>query len=97
MKRLSLIIQMLFLVLAVTAQKKVTQLISPEINGSSVTFRLKAPKAIKVLLNGDFLPKIEVVTRFGKGLESVPVEMTEREDAIWEYTFSNISPDFYTY
>jgi enterochelin esterase family protein len=26
-----------------------------------------------------------------------PVEMTEGEDGVWEYTATNVAPDFYTY
>ncbi len=81
----------------VSAQRPVAQIVSPEINGTDVTFRLKAPKAIQVFLTGDFLSMKEIDTPLGKALEPVPVEMTEGENGIWEYKVENVSPDFYTY
>lgn len=75
--------------------------VSPEINGTNVTFRFQAPKAIKVVLSGDFLPEQEVTTTMGgmtmTMMTPVPVEMTETENGIWEYTVENVAPDFYTY
>ena len=72
-------------------------LVSPEINGTNVTVRFRAPKAIKVELNGSFLPVKEVETSFGNMLVPAPVEMTQGEDGVWEYTAENVAPDFYTY
>ena len=54
-----------------------SKIVSPEINpDNSVTFRLIAPKAVKVEVFGDFI-------KFGPGM-SLP-EMKET-DGIWEYT-----------
>ncbi len=97
MKKSILILTVLFFSISAYTQINEIKIVSPEINGTSVTFRYKAPKAIKVVLDGDFLPKKEVVTQFGKGLEPIPVEMTEGEGGIWEYTVENIASDFYTY
>lgn len=58
-------------------------LTSPEINkDGTVTFRLAAPKAVKVELNGDFLAK--------------PVELTE-ERGVWTYTTDVLAPELYSY
>ncbi len=72
-------------------------IVSPEINGTDVTFRFRAPKAIEVILSGEFLPAREVETPMGTMTTSAPVEMTEGENGVWEYTVENVAPDFYTY
>lgn len=73
------------------------RLVSPQIEGAKVTFRFKAPKAIKVELNGGFLPLVDFETPQGVMRIPGPVEMTEGEDGVWEYIVENVSPDFYTY
>ena len=60
MKKL-LILSVLLLISTITfAQQALwggTQIVSPEIhNDNTVTFRLNAPKAVKVQITGDFLP-----------------------------------------
>lgn len=70
---------------------------SPEIDGNNITIRFRAPKAIKVVLNGDFLPVKEIETSFGNMELPAPVDMVEGEDGVWEYTAENVAPDFYTY
>lgn len=58
-------------------------LTSPEINqDGTVTFRLIAPKAVKVELSGDFLSK--------------NVEMKE-ERGVWTYTTGVLAPELYSY
>ena len=59
---------------------------SPEINNDqTVTFRLRAPKAVKVQVTGDFTPK-------GR------VDMVENREGIWEYTTPEpLSPELYCY
>ncbi|KAA6341530.1 Carbohydrate acetyl esterase/feruloyl esterase [termite gut metagenome] len=59
--------------------------ISPEIHdNNTVTFRLKAPKAIKVEITGDFL--------------SSQVELKEGEDGVWEYTTPEpLASELYSY
>lgn len=72
---------------------------SPEVNeDKTVTFRMKAPKASRVEVTGDFLPK-EIVFK-GKQKNEVPgkAELVEGENGIWEYTTSNpLSPELYSY
>lgn len=58
-------------------------LTSPEINkDGTVTFRLSAPKAIKVELTGDCVAR--------------PVEMTEK-NGVWTYTTPVLAPELYSY
>lgn len=59
---------------------------SPEINkDNTVTFRLKAPKASRVIVSGDFLPREKK-------------EMTEGKNGIWEYTTPTpLEPELYSY
>lgn len=61
---------------------------SPEINADgTVTFRLFAPKAIKVEVKGDFLPE-----------KIRSAEMKEGKDGVWTYTTSEaLSPELYSY
>ena len=74
--------------------------VSPEINADkTVTFRLHAPKAVKVEVTGDFLPtqKVEVP---GFGTFDAPGvgEFKEGKDGIWEYTTpAPVAPELYTY
>lgn len=43
-----------------------SQIVSPEVHpDKTVTFRLSAPKAVKVQLTGDFLPTQKMQTPFG--------------------------------
>ncbi|KAA6318970.1 Carbohydrate acetyl esterase/feruloyl esterase, partial [termite gut metagenome] len=59
--------------------------ISPEIHeNNAVTFRLKAPKAVKVELTGDFLLS--------------PVELKEGQEGVWEYTTPKpLTSELYSY
>lgn len=69
--------------------------VSPEIHeNNTVTFRLKAPKAIRVQLKGDFL-KEEYITKFNApGV----VEMEEGKGGIWQYTTPEpLAPELYSY
>ena len=78
-------------VIAACAQKK--PIVSPQVNEDyTVTFRLKAPKAVKVEVTGDFLP------REGTDPALVPVkaEMTET-DGVWEYTTAPLASEIYSY
>ena len=74
--------------------------VSPEINADkTVTFRLSAPKAVKVEVTGDFLPtqKMEVP---GFGAFDVPgvAELKEGQNGVWEYTTPTpLAPELYTY
>ena len=57
---------------------------SPVINeNGSVTLRLYAPEAKCVMLNGDFT--------------NGDVQMTRREDGVWEYTSATLASELYSY
>lgn len=61
------------------------QVVSPEINpDNTVTFRLQAPKAVKVQVAGDFIGSPGIA------------EMTE-VDGVWEYTTEPLAPELYSY
>ena len=67
--------------------------VSPQINGdNSVTFRLVAPKAVRVQVAGDFLP--------AEGVDKADVplmaDMTEK-DGVWEYTTKPLASELYSY
>lgn len=72
---------------------------SPEINADgTVTFRYHAPKAVKVTVSGDFLPKQKVETPHGTFDIPGVAELKEGEHGVWEYTTeSKVAPDMYTY
>lgn len=71
---------------------------SPEINADkSVTFRLYAPKAVKVEVTGDFLPKHPIQTPYGPAEEPGTAALTET-DGVWTYTTTTpLSPELYSY
>ncbi len=97
MNRLAYITALLCWCSGLNAQFGTPALVSPEIDGNNITIRFRAPKAIKVEVTGDFLPSREVKTDFGTFMMPAPVEMSEGENGIWEYTAENVAPDFYTY
>lgn len=63
-----------------------SKLISPEIHeNKTVTFRIKAPKAVKVQVLGDFL---------SKGV----ADLVENKEGVWEYTTPGpLAPELYSY
>ena len=76
---------------------------SPVINeDGTVTFRYRAPKAMRVTVSGDFIPPQQVtVERNGQRMTmetTVPAEMKEGEGGVWEYTTPyKVAPELYTY
>ncbi|MDR0895043.1 MAG: esterase [Prevotellaceae bacterium] len=74
------------LCLSVNAQQALfggERVVSPEINNDrSVTFRLRAPKAVRVQVTGDFL--------------TAPADLTEKE-GVWEYTTAPLPSELYSY
>lgn len=75
-----------------------SQIVSPEIHPDhTVTFRLAAPKAVKVQVTGDFLPTQKVQTPFGEFDAPGAADMTEK-DGVWEYTTpAPLAPELYSY
>ena len=71
---------------------------SPEVNpDNSVTFRLVAPEARKVVVTGDFLPAVKVESPEGSFDAPGTAELTKSTDGTWEYTSSVLSPELYSY
>lgn len=98
MKRLSLLAVMVFQLLSAMSQQTIGEtdkLLSPQIHvDNSVTFRLYAPKAVKVEVVGDFLPINKVN---GQELPRM-AEMTETKPGVWEYTTPmSLEPELYSY
>ena len=96
MKRIALAVLALLISLASFAQQALgrgSRIVSPQVNeDNSVTFRLVAPKAVKVQVKGDFLP--------AEGIDSKEVptiaEMTEK-NGVWEYTTKPLASELYSY
>jgi enterochelin esterase family protein len=63
-----------------------SKIVSPEINeDNTVTFRLHAPKAVKVQVSGDFLAK-------------GTADLVENKEGVWEYkTPEPFAPELYSY
>ena len=83
MKRFSFLALISLIFIAATAQNH-HKIQSPQVNDDrTVTFRLKAPKAVKVSVSGDFAP--------------YHAEMTER-NGVWEYTTPEpLASELYSY
>lgn len=73
--------------------------VSPEIHDdNTVTFRLKAPKAVKVQVTGDFLPTQKIKTPFGEFDGPGVADLKEGKDGVWEYTTPEpLKPELYSY
>ncbi|MBQ5576110.1 MAG: esterase, partial [Bacteroidales bacterium] len=71
---------------------------SPVINNDgTVTFNLYAPKAVKVEVSGDFLPKTTVETPFGPQESTIPAPLTEGANGVWTFTTGKLEPELYSY
>ena len=101
MKRLTILAAGLLMCVMTFAQQALwggTQVVSPEIHdNNTVTFRLKAPKAVKVQVTGDFLPTQKFKTPFGEMDGPGVADLTEGKDGIWEYTTNSLKPELYGY
>lgn len=77
----------------------VPQITSPEIHAdNTVTFRMKAPKAVKVQVTGDFLPTQKIQTPYGEFDGPGVAELKEGKDGIWEYTTTApLASELYSY
>lgn len=73
--------------------------VSPEIHdNNTVTFRMKAPKAVKVQLTGDFLPTQKIKTPFGEFDGPGVVDLKEGKEGVWEFTTPEpLKPELYSY
>jgi len=88
MKRLSTLLGLILIGMGAGAQQALfdtNDLTSPELNSDgTVTFRLYAPKAVTVEVEGDFLPQERAALQEGK-------------NGVWTYTSSVLEPEMYSY
>lgn len=102
MKRLSSIAVALLVCTLTFAQQALwggAPVVSPEIHdNNTVTFRLKAPKAVKVQITGDFLPTQKISTPMGEFDGPGFADLKEGKDGVWEFTTSTpLQPELYSY
>ena len=102
MKKFTLLFTLLLMCAMSFAQQALwggAPVVSPEIHDdNTVTFRLKAPKAVKVQLTGDFLPPHTIQTPRGEYDAPGIVDMKEGKDGVWEYTTAEpLKPELYGY
>ena len=73
--------------------------VSPEVHdNNTVTFRLKAPKAVKVQVTGDFLPTQKIKTPFCEFDGPGVADLTENKGGVWEFTTPEpLKPELYSY
>ena len=101
MKRFSILSALLLMCAMGFAQQALwggSQIVSPEIHeNQTVTFRLKAPKAVQVQVTGDFLPTQKIQTPFGEFDAPGFADLVEKE-GVWEYTTPQpLKPELYSY
>ena len=89
MKRWSFFVVGMLMCMSTFAQQALwgsAPVLSPEVHENhTVTFRLRAPKAVKVQIVGDFTPQ---------GM----VDMVENGQGVWEYTTPEpLAPELYCY
>ncbi len=99
MKKIALLSTALMVCTTIFAQfgQMQARVVSPEIDGTTVTVRLRAPKARQVQLNGSFVPATTVETERGTFQMQRPVDLKQNAEGIWELTIENVAPDFHTY
>ncbi len=102
MKRIFTLSAMLLAVVASFAQQALwgsAPVVSPEIHdNNTVTFRLKAPKAVKVQVTGDFLPTQKITTSHGEYSAPGIADLIENNDGVWEFTTTApLAPELYSY
>lgn len=66
------------------------QIVSPEIGDKNVTFRISAPYANEVKLNGSWMSRASSPDAQG-------VDMTKDENGVWSVSISAPEPELYTY
>lgn len=102
MKRFSLLVMGLLVAIVSEAQQALwgtLPVVSPEIHpDKTVTFRLKAPKAVRVQVTGDFLPVQKIQTPQGEMEIPGYADLQEGRDGVWEYTTPEpLAPELYSY
>lgn len=98
MKRLTALTVALLVGVTMFAQQALwgtAPVVSPEIHdNNTVTFRFKAPKAVRVQLTGDFLPVQKNAKFEAPGI----VDLKEGQEGVWEYTtLEPLKPELYSY
>ena len=98
MKRLTAVTVALLIGVTMFAQQALwgtAPVVSPEIHdNNTVTFRFKAPKAVRVQLTGDFLPVQKNAKFEAPGI----VDLKEGQEGVWEYTTPEpLKPELYSY
>ncbi|WP_300724944.1 esterase [uncultured Bacteroides sp.] len=74
------------------------EIVSPQVNpDNTVTFRISAPKASKVEVEGDFLAPRKIDTPFGIQEAPGKAELKQTTNRIWEYTTNALSSELYSY
>ena len=90
MKKILSILGLALLAMNVWAQQALfsgNDIVSPEVHpDGTVTFRLYAPKAVKVELTGDFLPQVKVQSPMGVVEQPGYVTLKEEKGGLWTYT-----------
>ncbi|MCF0187698.1 MAG: esterase, partial [Bacteroidaceae bacterium] len=75
--------------------------VSPDIHAdNTVTFRYRAPKAVKVQVTGDFLPsQLVEIPNMNMKMEAPGVaDLKEGKDGVWEFTTEKpLDPELYSY
>lgn len=95
MKRFFFVILLsLSTVLQLNAQKQTNPVVNPD---GTITFTLKAPKAITVKLVGNVFPQCLYDAPKDQWKETDAVDMVEGKDGVWTYTASGLVPDMYLY
>ena len=102
MKRILLLSVLCLMGLMTYAQQALwgmAPVVSPEIHDdNTVTFRLKAPKAVRVQVTGDFLPPIPIETPRGVWEAAGIADLKEGKDGVWEFTTPEpLGPELYSY
>lgn len=91
LKYMLLCVALVAIAIDLSAQQNLWQqrpVVSPEIHDdNSVTLRLYAPKAERVMLFGDF----------ANGSKSESMAMTRNDDGVWEYTSEPLASELYYY
>lgn len=98
MKRLTALTVALLIGVTMFAQQALwgtAPVVSPEIHdNNTITFRFKAPKAVRVQLTGDFLPVQKNAKFEAPGI----VDLKEGQEGVWEYTTPEpLKPELYSY
>ena len=98
MKRLTALTVALLIGVTMFAQQALwgtAPVVSPEIHdNNTVTFRFKAPQAVRVQLTGDFLPVQKNAKFEAPGI----VDLKEGQEGVWEYTTPEpLKPELYSY